>query len=96
MVWILFPYFGTLAPFGELIKISVLTDDLPSLEAFNPETLYLNFEIILDSKASLEEIEAVLVLPAKARIIIVPLQQHPGLYRFNPLPCQKVPCWAKF
>ena len=80
MVWILFPYFGTLAPFGELIKISVLTDDLPSLEAFNPETLYLNFEIILDSKASLEEIEAVFSFACEgSHIIIVPLAATPRL-----------------
>ncbi|MFO1369618.1 MAG: chemotaxis protein CheA [Marinagarivorans sp.] len=74
----LFRYLGTL---GELIKISVLTDDLPSLEAFNPETLYLNFEIILDSKASLEEIEAVFSFACEgSHIIIVPPRSNTQAY----------------
>lgn len=50
-----------LTTLGDITKISVNTDEFPSLELFDAETLYLGFEIYLRSNASLEEIEEAFV-----------------------------------
>lgn len=71
-------YLGTL---GEVIKVSVLTDDLPSVQDFEPESLYLNFEIVLDSTASLDEIEAVFSFACEgSAITIVPPRSNTQAY----------------
>ncbi len=58
---------------GEVTKISTMTDNFPTLAEFDPETLYLGFEIILRSDASLEEIEnAFMFVREESSIKIIP------------------------
>ncbi len=74
----LFRYLNTL---GEVIQICVLTDDFPSLAAFDPEKLYLNFEVVLDSTATLDEIEAVFSFACEGSAInIVPPRSNTQAY----------------
>jgi two-component system chemotaxis sensor kinase CheA len=49
-------FLGTL---GEVVHIIPLTENLPALAQFNPESCYLGFEIQFDSTASKQEIEDV-------------------------------------
>ena len=46
-----------LSSLGEITQLVTLEDGLPSLEDFDPETLYLGFEIDLDTQADRSEIE---------------------------------------
>ena len=58
---------------GEVTKISTMTDNFPTLAEFDPETLYLGFEIVLRSDASLEEIEnAFMFVREESSIKIIP------------------------
>lgn len=47
-------FLGTL---GQITTITTITDNLPDLETFNPEQLYLGFELTLLSDASQQQIE---------------------------------------
>ena len=49
-------YLGTL---GTLVSVTPLSDRLPDIESFDPETCYLGFEIQLDANRSKQEIEDV-------------------------------------
>ncbi|MBW4049436.1 MAG: chemotaxis protein CheA [Proteobacteria bacterium] len=63
---------------GEIVGLVTLTEALPALDAMDPETSYLGFEINFRSEASKEEIEGVFefvrddsvvsILPAHSRI----------------------------
>ena len=44
---------------GEIIHVTTLHDDFPSIEDFDPELCYLGFEIAFSSEADKEEIEQV-------------------------------------
>ncbi len=63
---------------GEIVHVTTLHDDFPSLEEFDPELCYLGFEIAFSSEADKEEIEQVFefvrdmctlhILPPRAQI----------------------------
>lgn len=58
---------------GEIVSITINTDGFPSLEEFDPETLYLQFELQLRSNASLDEIEdAFVFVRDESQIKIIP------------------------
>ncbi|HNG59433.1 MAG TPA: Hpt domain-containing protein, partial [Cellvibrionaceae bacterium] len=58
---------------GEIVAISINTDRFPPPDEFDPETLYLQFELYLRSSASLEEIEnAFVFVREESHIKIVP------------------------
>lgn len=58
---------------GEIQKICVNTDEFPGVDKFDPETLYLQFEIHLHSTAGLEEIEKAFVFVREESLIkIIP------------------------
>lgn len=63
---------------GEIVHVTTLHDDFPSIEDFDPELCYLGFEISFSSEADKEEIEQVFefvrdmctlhILPPRAKI----------------------------
>ena len=63
---------------GEIVHVTTLHDDFPSLEDFDPELCYLGFEITFSSEADKDEIEQVFefvrdmctlhILPPRAKI----------------------------
>ena len=63
---------------GEIVHVTTLHDDFPSLEDFDPELCYLGFEITFSSEADKDEIEQVFefvrdmctlhILPPRAQI----------------------------
>lgn len=58
---------------GEIVSIAINTSEFPPLEEFDPETLYLQFELQLRSSASLEDIEnAFVFVREESQIKIVP------------------------
>ncbi len=58
---------------GKITQITTITDNFPELKEFNPETLYLGFEIGLQSDADLEEIEnAFMFVRDESSIKIIP------------------------
>ncbi|MES2824390.1 MAG: chemotaxis protein CheA [Pseudomonadota bacterium] len=58
---------------GKITQITTITDNFPELKEFNPETLYLGFEIGLQSDANLEEIEnAFMFVRDESSIKIIP------------------------
>lgn len=52
-------FFNYLASVGEIVELTTLAADLPALAELQPETLYLGFEIDLDSNADKETIASV-------------------------------------
>ncbi|HEY6528319.1 MAG TPA: chemotaxis protein CheA [Cellvibrionaceae bacterium] len=59
--------------FGEITRINTYTDSFPSAEDFDPETLYLKFDIYFCSNTSLEEIEQAFVFVREESLIkIIP------------------------
>lgn len=66
---------------GEITHITTLTDHLPSIDRFDPEALYLGFEITLNSDASQEAIEsAFMFVREDSNIQIIPPRSHTGAY----------------
>ncbi len=58
---------------GKITQITTIADNFPNLKEFNPETLYLGFEIGLQSDANLEEIEnAFMFVRDESSIKIIP------------------------
>lgn len=58
---------------GKITQITTITDNFPEQQEFNPETLYLGFEIGLQSDANLEEIEnAFMFVRDESSIKIIP------------------------
>ncbi|HSX84960.1 MAG TPA: Hpt domain-containing protein, partial [Cellvibrio sp.] len=66
---------------GDITHITTLTGNLPPLNAFDPETLYLGFEITLYSDADQRAIEdAFMFVREDSRIQIIPPRSHTDAY----------------
>ena len=66
---------------GDITHITTLTDNLPPMAAFDPETLYLGFEITLYSDADQGAIEdAFMFVREDSRIQIIPPRSHTDAY----------------
>lgn len=66
---------------GEVTHITCITDNFPSLAEFDPESLYLGFEIGLKSDASLEEIEnAFMFVREESSLQIIPPRSNVQAY----------------
>jgi two-component system, chemotaxis family, sensor kinase CheA len=62
-----------LSSLGKITQITTITDNFPELKEFNAETLYLGFEIGLQSDANLEDIEnAFMFVRDESSIKIIP------------------------
>jgi len=71
-------FLGTM---GTIIHITTLTDHLPALDEFDPEQLYLGFEISFQSDASQEEIEnAFMFVRDESDIRIIPPRSNISAY----------------
>lgn len=70
-----------LATLGEITQITTLTDNLPELPNFNPEQLYLGFELTLLSNASQQQIEdAFMFVREDSDIKIIPPRNNIQAY----------------
>ncbi len=59
---------------GLILAINIDTKELPSLESFNPEKLYLRWEILIETSAPLEEIDDIfLFVKEDSEISIIPI-----------------------
>jgi two-component system chemotaxis sensor kinase CheA len=66
---------------GEITHIATLTDHLPALNDFDPEQLYLGFEITLVSDASQQQIEdAFMFVREESQISIIPPRSNIEAY----------------
>lgn len=66
---------------GQVTQITIVTDNLPELDVFDPEQLYLGFEIVLQSNASFEEIEnAFMFVRDESAITIIPPRSNTQAY----------------
>lgn len=66
---------------GEITHIATLTDHLPALDDFDPEQLYLGFEITLVSDASQQQIEdAFMFVREESQISIIPPRSNIEAY----------------
>lgn len=66
---------------GEVTHITTITDNFPELAEFDPETLYLGFEVALKSEASLEDIEnAFMFVREESSITIIPPRSNVQAY----------------
>lgn len=71
-------FLGTM---GSITHIATLTDHLPELAEFDPEQLYLGFEITLESSASQSEIEnAFMFVRDDSEIQIIPPRSNISAY----------------
>lgn len=66
-------FINYLSNYGKVTHIETVTDDLPELDAADPEMCYLGFEVALSSSAAKAEIESVFDFVAEnATILIFP------------------------
>ncbi|WP_331344568.1 chemotaxis protein CheA [Cellvibrio sp. UBA7661] len=70
-----------LGSLGEITHITTLTDHLPEFNEFDPEQLYLGFEITLVSDATQQQIEdAFMFVREESQIIIIPPRSNIEAY----------------
>lgn len=70
-----------LSTMGSITHIATLTDNLPELAEFDPEQLYLGFEITLQSSATQSEIEnAFMFVRDESEIQIIPPRSNISAY----------------
>jgi two-component system chemotaxis sensor kinase CheA len=70
-----------LASLGEITHITTITDNLPDYEHFDPEQLYLGFEITLASNATQQQIEdAFMFVRDESDITIIPPRSNIEAY----------------
>jgi two-component system chemotaxis sensor kinase CheA len=70
-----------LSTLGQINHITTLTDDLPDLQAFDPEQLYLGFELSLISNATQQQIEdAFMFVREDSDIKIIPPRNNIQAY----------------
>lgn len=70
-----------LASLGEITHITTITDHLPDYEHFDPEQLYLGFEIALTSSASQQQIEdAFMFVRDDSELTIIPPRSNIDAY----------------
>lgn len=70
-----------LSTLGEITHITTITDHLPDYQNFDPEQLYLGFEIALSSTASQQQIEdAFMFVREDSELIIIPPRSNIEAY----------------
>lgn len=70
-----------LSTLGEITHITTITDHLPDYQHFDPEQLYLGFEIALSSTASQQQIEdAFMFVREDSELIIIPPRSNIDAY----------------
>lgn len=70
-----------LSTLGEITHITTITDHLPEYELFDPEQLYLGFEIALSSSASQQQIEdAFMFVREDSELVIIPPRSNIEAY----------------